>query len=101
MESKFLKKEVREESEFFSELAQVCSSPGYVHAIAYFCFRDNTIRYADAITPEDVLQQFSMERLARTEISTLIGLACKEKRFFEVFCGSDKETQKIEIFRGE
>lgn len=73
-----MKNKAREETEIFSELAQICSSPGYVHAIAYFCFRDNTIRYAETITPEDVLQQYSMERLVRTEISTLIGLACKE-----------------------
>jgi SEC-C motif/Nuclease-related domain len=69
---------MRKESEIFSELADVCASPGYVHAIAYFCFRDNTIKYtADSVTPDDVLQQFSLDRLVRTEISTLIGLACK------------------------
>ena len=67
----------RKESEVFKELEVLCQSPGYIHAIAYFCFRDNTIRYADEVKPEDVLQQFSMERLVRTEISTLIGLVCK------------------------
>jgi len=30
------------------------------------------------VKPEDVLQQFSMERLVRTEISTLIGMVCKK-----------------------
>jgi hypothetical protein len=70
-------KEVRKESDVFRELEDLCNSPGYVHVIAYFCFRDNTIKYADKVKPEDVLQQFSMERLVRTEISTLIGLACK------------------------
>lgn len=68
----------RKESEVFKEIEVLCHSPGYIHAIAYFCFRDNTIRYADEVKPEDVLQQFSMERLVRTEISTLIGLACKK-----------------------
>ncbi|MBP8124829.1 MAG: SEC-C domain-containing protein [Caldilineaceae bacterium] len=72
-----MKNDARSESEIFSELAILCASPGYAHAIAYFCFRDNTIGYSDVMTPEDVLQQFSMERLVRTEISTLIGLACK------------------------
>lgn len=71
-------KEARKESEVFKDLEDLCLSPGYVHAIAYFCFRDNTIRYADEVKPEDVLQQFSMERLVRTEISTLIGMACKK-----------------------
>lgn len=73
-----LNKEARNESDVFKELEDLCQSPGYIHAIAYFCFRDNTIRYADEVKPEDVLQQFSMERLVRTEISTLIGLACKK-----------------------
>ena len=71
-------KEVRKESDVFKELEDLCHSPGYIHAIAYFCFRDNTIRYAGEVKPEDVLQQFSMERLVRTEISTLTGLACKK-----------------------
>lgn len=74
-----MKMDIRRESEVFEDLAKLCISPGYVHAIAYFCFRDNTIRYADEVTVKDVLQQFSMDRLVRTEISTLIGLACKEE----------------------
>lgn len=73
-----LNKEARNESDVFKELEDLCQSPGYIHAIAYFCFRDNTIRHADEVKPEDVLQQFSMEHLVRTEISTLIGLACKK-----------------------
>ena len=74
-----MKREVREESIIFSELAELCSPPGYVHAIAYLCFRDNTIKYSDTVETEDVLQQFSMERLVRTEVSTLIGLVCKNR----------------------
>lgn len=73
-----LNKIARNESDVFKELKDLCHSPGYIHAIAYLCFRDNTIRYADEVKPEDVLQQFSMERLVRTEISTLIGLVCKK-----------------------
>jgi hypothetical protein len=73
-----INQKMRKESEIFSELSDLCLSPSYVHAIAYFCFRDNTIKYAaDSITPDDVLQQFSTDGLVRTEISTLIGLACK------------------------
>jgi hypothetical protein len=70
---------VREESEVFSDLAQLCVSPGYVHAIAYLCFRDNAIKYGEQMTVQDILQQYSMDRLVRTETSTLIGLACKNK----------------------
>jgi len=69
---------IRREKEIFDKLEVLCASPGYAHVIAYFCFRDNTIKYVDdQMVSEDVLQQFSSERLVRTEISTLIGLACK------------------------
>ncbi len=67
----------RDEKEIFSELADLCKSAGYVHAIAYFCFRDNTIKHSGEVKTEDVLEQFSIDRLVRIEISTLIGLACK------------------------
>ncbi|HNP36035.1 MAG TPA: SEC-C metal-binding domain-containing protein [Woeseiaceae bacterium] len=68
----------RTEQEIFEELEELCKSPGFAHALAYFCFRDNTIMYADGeLKTDDVLQQFSMSRLIRTEISTLIGLARK------------------------
>lgn len=70
-------KVVREESQVFSELERLCVSPGYLHAIAFLSFKYNTISYDDSITPDDVLEQFGMDRLVRTEISTLIGLACK------------------------
>lgn len=82
----------RTEKEIFSELADLCTSPGYVHAIAYLCFRDNTIRYADNVTSDDVHQQFSMDRLVRTEISTLIGLACKKE--LNIYLPSANEMQK-------
>jgi hypothetical protein len=66
------------EQELFNALEKLCMSPGYSHAIAYFCFRDNIIQYVEGeMDVHDVMQQFSMERLVRTEISTLIGLACK------------------------
>ncbi|MFG1491857.1 hypothetical protein ABMA58_21580, partial [Oceanospirillum sp. HFRX-1_2] len=71
---------IKNGQELFDELESLCRSPGYLHAIAYFCFRDNTIRYKDGeMVVDDVIQQFSLERLVRTEISTLIGLACKGK----------------------
>ena len=69
---------MREEKDIFNDLSKLCSSDGYVHIIAYFCYRDNTIRYADQINLDDILHQFSMERLVRTEISTLIGLMFKK-----------------------
>ncbi len=69
----------RSEQEIFDELATLCASPGYAHAIAYICFRDNIVRFSKEIKPEDMHEMFSSERLIRTEISTLIGLMVKEE----------------------
>jgi hypothetical protein len=74
-----VKETVRKESEIFSELAEICASPGYVHAIGWLCYQNNIIRYDDMLTPEDMLQQLSRDFLVRTEISTLVGLACKKQ----------------------
>jgi SEC-C motif len=70
---------VRTEQEIFDGLANLCTSPGYVHAIAFFCFRDTIVRYQDEMTVEDMRNLYSPERLVRTEISTLIGLMIKAK----------------------
>jgi hypothetical protein len=68
---------MRKEQEIFDELAKLCTSPGYVHAIAYFCYRDCLVPYADEMTAENMVHLFSAEHLVRTEISTLIGLLIK------------------------
>ncbi|MCX7060599.1 MAG: SEC-C metal-binding domain-containing protein [Gammaproteobacteria bacterium] len=70
-------KTMRAEQEIFDELAGLCVSPGYVHAIAYFCYRDNIIRYSGEMKAEDMQHLFSKSRLIRTETSTLIGLMLK------------------------
>ncbi len=70
---------MREEKDIFDDLSKLCSSRGYTHVVAYFSYRDNAIRYSDKMTADDLLNQFSNERLVRTEISTLIGLMFKEK----------------------
>ena len=68
---------MRPEHVIFDELAELCISPGYVHAVAYLCFRDNMIRYSGEMKAEDMQQLFSKSRLIRTETSTLIGLMLK------------------------
>ncbi|MFH6568402.1 MULTISPECIES: SEC-C metal-binding domain-containing protein [Pseudomonas] len=68
---------MRKEQTIFVELESLCASPGYVHAIAYFCFRDNMIRYSGEMRAADMQHLFSKSRLIRTEISTLIGLMLK------------------------
>src|SRR6266403_1552215 len=68
---------MRPEQEIFDELARLCISPGYVHAIAYFCFRDSVVRFAGEMTAEDLRHLFSPSHLIRTEIATLVGLLMK------------------------
>ena len=68
---------MRKEKEVFSDLSMLCSLPGYAHIIAYFCFRDNVISYKEKLKGEDTQHLFSMARLVRTEISTLVGLLFK------------------------
>ena len=73
-------KEARDEAEIFEDLQKLCCSSGYIHAIAYFCWRDNLIRFAgEQVTENDLEYQYSEEKLLRTEISTLIGLMVKAK----------------------
>ncbi|NVO14930.1 MAG: SEC-C domain-containing protein [Rhodoplanes sp.] len=70
----------RNETEIFDELQRLCCSPGYAHAIAYFCWRDNLIRYSgDLITEKDMQHLYSHDRLSTIEISTLVGLMAKGK----------------------
>jgi SEC-C motif len=69
---------MRTEQEIFNDLADLCVSPGYAHAIAFFCLRDNFINYQGELKGEDFYKLFSTDRLIRTEISTLIGLMVRK-----------------------
>lgn len=68
---------MRSEQTIFDEMAALCISPGYVHAISYLCWRDNMVTYSDEMKAEDMQALFSKTRLIRTETSTLIGLMIK------------------------
>ena len=74
-----MKKTDKTEDEIFSELESLCSSPGYIHVIAFFCYRDNVIQYSGKLTSDNMMYQYSHEKLIRTEISTLLGLLCKNE----------------------
>lgn len=71
--------EPRTEREIFDDLEEVCSRPGYVHAVAYLCFRDNVIRYRKDVTGDDFAKMRSFERLIRNEINALIGCMVKSE----------------------
>ncbi|WP_298938535.1 SEC-C metal-binding domain-containing protein [uncultured Ruegeria sp.] len=63
----------RTEEECFQELMDLCGSPGFAHAIAVFCLRDNFISYKDQMTGELIADKKTPSRLVRTEIASLIG----------------------------
>ncbi|GGP22116.1 SEC-C metal-binding domain-containing protein [Silvimonas iriomotensis] len=74
----------REESQILEELATLAIEPGYVHAIAYMCNRDNSIYFRDILKPADMEPLFSRDRLIRTELTTLIGLMVKQPLDFSI-----------------
>ncbi len=67
----------RSEEEIFAKLEALASKPGYAHAIAFLCFRDNAIKFTKDLQGKDIAKLYSDDRLIRTEISTLIGLLVK------------------------
>lgn len=72
-----MNKPARSEQVVFSDLAMLCTKPGYIHAIAFFCFRDNVILHSGDMKESDMRKMFSPSRLIRTEINTLLGLIIK------------------------
>ena len=72
-----MKPPTRSEQKVFADLAELCCRPGYVHAVAHFCFRDNVILYSGDMKEADMRKMFSPSRLIRTEINTLLGLMVK------------------------
>ncbi len=68
---------MRTEEVIFDELASLCGSKGFIHALATICFRDTTVGFADDISTEDLVKMRSHSQLIRTEITTLIGLTMR------------------------
>lgn len=68
---------MRTEQEIFDELASLCILPGYLHAVSWFCFRDNFVKIGEKLKSEDLDNLYGDDRLIGTEITTLIGLALK------------------------
>ncbi|PIB89923.1 hypothetical protein [Caulobacter sp. FWC2] len=44
----------RNEQAVFQDLETLCRSPGYVHVVAHFCFRDNLVLYQGDLRPDDM-----------------------------------------------
>lgn len=69
---------MRTEQEIFKILEEICSQPGFLEVISFLSWRDAFIhQQGENIGIEDLLKCFDLSRLSRTELSTLIGLLCK------------------------
>ena len=84
-----MKKLTRKEEDVFADLAELVRSPGYIHAIAQICVRDNLIIFSDEMKSEDMSRLFSGDRLLRTEITTILGLLSRDSIDFTL---QDAET---------
>lgn len=65
---------IRSEADVFADLALLTAEPGYVHAVAQMCYRDNRVVYKEDYKASDLNNIFNHDRLIRTEFNTLIGL---------------------------
>lgn len=70
---------MRTEKAIMSDLKSLCISDGYMHAIAYFCYKYNHIQYNKTIEESAWLTEQNSQPIIRNELSTLIGLAIQEK----------------------
>ncbi|WP_085633905.1 SEC-C metal-binding domain-containing protein [Pseudomonas sp. R16(2017)] len=68
----------RSESDVFADLATLTSQPGYIHAMAKICHRDNLIAYQGDYSASNLERMFDPDRLIRTEITTLLGLMMRQ-----------------------
>ena len=68
---------MRAEQTVFDELASLCLSSGFIHAVATICLRDTVVGFADDLSSEDLVSMRSRSRLIRTEITTLVGLTMR------------------------
>ena len=69
--------QLKTEQEIFESLSGLCSTTGYVQAMALLCLRDNVIRFHTSVEGSDLSNMYSENRLVRTEQSTLVGLLVK------------------------
>ena len=91
---------MRTEQAIFDELAVLCTSKGFIHAIAFLYFRDNIVRFSDELKAEDMAHMFSDSRLIRTEMTTLIGLMMRAPIDFalpppQVVFGYIEQSEKL------
>ena len=75
---------MRTEQDVFEDLASLCVSEGFIHALATICFRDSLVGFRDELSASDLVGVRSRSRLIRSEITMLIGLAMRGPISFSI-----------------
>ena len=70
--------EPRAEQDIFDDLAELCATPGYAHALAWMSLRDNYVTFDGAMDSEALAASYTPGRTVRTEFSTLLGLLIRQ-----------------------
>lgn len=70
--------EPRAEQDIFDDLAELCTTPGYAHALAWISLRDNYITFDGLMDSEALAASYAPGRTVRTEFSTLLGLLIRQ-----------------------
>lgn len=70
--------EPRPEKDIFSDLAELCVTPGFVHALAWMSLRDNYVAFDGAMDGDALAASYAPGRTVRTEFSTLLGLLVRQ-----------------------
>ena len=68
----------RSETDVFQALRDLCAEPGFVHALAYISWTDNTLVMPESLDAEALKPTYSRERLLRTEAAVLLGLLVQQ-----------------------
>lgn len=88
------------DQEILDELVKLCQTPGYVHVIAFFCYKNDTILFSSE--KQTIISEIRNDeyRLIRKEIGLLIGLMVKANINFRIpgrakFSKLIKKTTKL------
>jgi hypothetical protein len=70
--------EPRAEQDIFNDLAELCATPGFVHALAWMSLRDNYVTFGGVMDGDALAASYAPGRTVRTEFSTLLGLLIRQ-----------------------
>ncbi|MEH3040656.1 MAG: SEC-C metal-binding domain-containing protein [Sphingomonas paucimobilis] len=70
--------EPRAGQDIFDDLAALCATPGFAHALSWISLRDNYVMFDGAMDSEALAGSYVSGRTIRTEFSTLLGLLIRQ-----------------------